>query len=192
MIFKFFWIIRGVFYKPFFGRYGLPSYIGKPVFIGGFKRIFIGKRVRIFPGSRIEVINKEGEIVFENNISIGQNLHIISGGNLIIKSKTTISSNVFITNVDHEYKQKDYHIMNQPLIIKETIIGENCFLGYGCVIQAGTILGKQCIVGANSVVRGDFPDYSVIVGAPAKIVKRYNLETKKWEKTNPNGLFLTK
>ena len=178
MIFKIFWILRGLFYKLFLGKFGLPSYIGKPIFIGNFKRIFIGKKVRIMPNARIEVVDKNSSIVFEDNISIAQNLHIISGGNqeLRICKNTTFSANVFITNVDHEYQDIDVHIMEQKHIISETKIGENCFIGYGAVIQAGTILGKQCIVGANAVVRGHFPDYCVMVGVPAKIVKKWCLE----------------
>lgn len=192
MIFKVFWILRGLIYKPFFGKLGILSYIGKPVFIGNFKRIFIGKRVRIFPGARLEVIDKNSSIVFEDNISIAQNLHIISGGNqeLRIGKNTTFSANVFITNVDHEYQNIDTHIMEQKHIINETKIGENCFIGYGAVIQAGTILGKQCIVGSNSVVRGTFPDYCVIVGVPARIVKRYDEKSAAWKKTDKNGEFI--
>ena len=53
---------------------------------------------------------------------------------------------------------------------------------FGVAIQAGTILGKHCIVGTNSVVRGIYPDFCVLVGSPASIVKRYNIKTKKWEK----------
>lgn len=192
MIFKIFWIIRGLIYKPFFGKFGVPSYIGKPLFIGNFKRIFIGKRVRIMPNSRIEVIDKESSVVFEDNISIAQNLHIISAGNqeLRIGKETTFSANVFVTNVDHEYQDIDIHIMEQKLIYSKTKIGENCFIGYGAVIQAGTILGKQCIVGSNSVVRGTFPDYSVIVGAPARIVKRYYEKSGVWRKTDNKGEFI--
>ena len=184
MIFKIFWILRGLVYKPFLGKFGLPSYIGKPVFIGNFKRIFIGKRVRIFPGARIEVVDNASSIIFQDNISIGQNLHIISGGGqeLTIGKNTTISANVFITNIDHKYSDIDRHILEQSLAHNETKIGKNCFIGYGAVIQAGTTLGKQCIVGANSVVRGTFPDYCVIVGTPARIVKIYDQKTKLWEK----------
>jgi len=190
MIFKIFWILRGLLYKPFFGKFDLPSYIGKPIYISNFKRIFIGKRVRIFPNARIEVVNKESSIVFEDNISIGQNFHIISGDDLTIGRDSTISANVFITNIDHEYQEIDKHILEQPLIIKETQVGENCFIGYGAVIQAGTILGKHCVVGANAVVRGHFKDYSVIVGVPAKVVKRYDVEKKEWRKTNTKGEFI--
>lgn len=64
----------------------------------------------------------------------------------------------------------------------DTKIGEGCFIGFGAVIQAGTILGRHSVVGANSVVKGEFPDYSVIVGVPAKVVKSYNIMTKKWER----------
>ena len=182
MIFKIFWILRGLIYKPFFGKFAFPSYIGKPIFIGNFKRIFIGKRVRIFPNVRLEVHGKNSSLVIEDNVAIGQNVHITSGENLIIGSSSTILANVFITNIDHDYQEIDKHILDQKMIIKRTVIGENCFIGIGAAIQAGTILGKQCVVGANSVVRGVFPDYSVIVGSPARVIKKYNIDTNKWER----------
>lgn len=68
------------------------------------------------------------------------------------------------------------------MIVRETSIGDGCFIGYGAAIQAGTKLGQHCVVGASAVVRGKFPDYCVIVGNPAHVVKKYNLETRSWEK----------
>ena len=128
-------------------------------------------------------VHGSGQISIQDNVSIGQNFHITSKDlNLIIGKDTTISGNVFITNIDHEYQEIDKHIMNQKYIVSETIIGENCFIGFGVGIQAGTILGKQCVVGANSVVKGVFPDYCVIAGVPAKIIKRYNSISQVWEK----------
>ncbi|MFH4188829.1 DapH/DapD/GlmU-related protein, partial [Acinetobacter baumannii] len=88
----------------------------------------------------------------------------------------------FITNIDHNYKKVGIPILEQEHIIKDTSIGENCFIGIGAAIQAGTILGKQCIVGTNSVVTGIFPDYCVIAGNPAKVIKKLYLETGNWEK----------
>lgn len=182
-ILKFFWAIRAIFYKAFFKKFGNFSYIGNPIILIGTKSVKIGKRVRIYPGVRIEVHGKEGGITIEDNVSIGQNFHVTSSGSeLIIGENTTILGNVFVTNIDHDYKKIGTHILKQEYLTKETRIGKNCFIGYGAAIQAGTILGTQCIVGANSVVRGNFPDYSVIVGAPAKVVKKYNLDTGKWER----------
>jgi len=184
MVFKLFWIIRGLLYKPFFGSFGLPSYIGKPVFIGNFKKIFIAKRVRIFPGIRMECIGQNSKIIIKENVSIGHNLHLTAGCILEIGANSTISANVLITDISHEYQEIDKHIMEQSLIIRKTLIGENCFIGYGAVLDAGTILGKQCIVGSNAVLKGEYADYSVIAGIPAKVIKHYNHETKVWEKVN--------
>jgi len=180
---KYFWAMRAVVYKARFGKIGSLSYIGKPVFLEGTKRVQIGNRVRIYPGVRIETYGEGGKIIIEDNVAIGQNFHITSSGSeLIIGRDTTILGNVFVTNIDHNYKQIGVHILKQEYLTKETRIGQNCFIGYGAAIQAGTILGKQCIVGTHSVVRGEFPDYSVIVGAPAKVVKRYNPDSGEWEK----------
>lgn len=188
MLYKIYWGFISICYSPFFKKFSFPSHIGVPLFTLGLKRVTVNKRVRIFPGLRVET-HKEGTITFEQNVSIGQNFHITSAGNLIIGKNTTISGNVFVTNIDHEYTEIGKHILDQPMLVKETRIGENCFIGFGVAIQAGTVLGNQCVVGASSVVRGNFPDYSVIVGIPAKVIKRFNPDLKEWVKTNPDGSF---
>lgn len=166
------------------GKY---SYIAKTIFIYGADSICIGNKVRIFPGARMET-HQGGSIKIREDISIGQNFHITSAKiELKIGAHTTILGNVFITNIDHEYREIGKHILHQPMLVRHTDIGENCFIGYGAAIQAGTVLGKHCIVGANSVVRGTFPDYSVIVGAPGRVVKRYNLLKEEWEKIEKNN-----
>lgn len=81
MNYKIMWMLRAFFYKPFLGGIGSLCYIGKPVYLGNLKKVFIGGKVRIFPGARIEVVNLNSSIVFGDNISIGQNIHITSGGN---------------------------------------------------------------------------------------------------------------
>jgi acetyltransferase-like isoleucine patch superfamily enzyme len=180
---KFLWALRSIINKPFFKHYGKQCYMGKPLLIAGKKNISFGDKVRIQPGLRMETYGS-GTVEIQDDVSIAQNFHCISAGKLIIGKKTTISGNTFITNIDHEYGNIGQHIMEQPMIIKDTIIGENCFIGYGVAIQAGTKLGKQCIIGANAVVRGEFPDYCVIVGIPGRVIKRYNTETGHWEKVD--------
>jgi acetyltransferase-like isoleucine patch superfamily enzyme len=49
-------------------------------------------------------------------------------------------------------------------------IGNNVFIGNNCTILPGTAVGDNCIIGAGSIVRGQFPDNSVIVGNPAKVM----------------------
>ena len=179
---KYLWALRALTYKAILGSVGRFTYIGKPVFIEGRAGIKIGSRTRIFPGIRMEAIG-EGTIEIGINVAIEQNVHITcEGGVLRIGDNTTVAANTFITNIDHVYEDITKSVMEQGLIQKETIIGEGCFLGYGVAIQAGTRLGKHCVVGANSVVKGDFPDYSVIVGVPGRIIKKYNIEIQEWER----------
>jgi acetyltransferase-like isoleucine patch superfamily enzyme len=185
MVQKLLWGIRAIFLMPFFRRLGLPTYIGKPIVVNGARKISIGKRVRIFPGLRIEVHGNEGEIIIKNNVAIAQNVHITAMGKLVINEGTTILGNVFITDIEHSYKEIGKPVFDQAMIYCKTEIGKNCMIGYGAAIQAGTILGEQCIVGANAVVKGKYPSFSVIVGVPAKVIKKYDFNTDIWREDAP-------
>lgn len=179
---KYLWALRAIIYKPFFQHIGSMTYIGKPCFIEGRDKISIGNRTRIFPGIRLEAIG-EGKISIGNNCAIEQNVHITSKFNkLIIEDDTTILANSFITNIDHVYKDISKSVLEQECLYNETYIGEGSFIGYGAAIQAGTKLGKHCVVGTNAFVRGEYPDYCVLVGVPARVIKMYNPISKEWEK----------
>lgn len=176
------WVCRALAYKVL-TKVGMPSYIGKPIFVSRISGLKIGKSVRIYPGIRAEIEQNNASIYIGDNTSIGQNFHVVAyDRDLLIGRNVTISGNVFITNCNHQYQEIGQHILEQPITSNDTEIGDNCFIGYGAVIQAGTILGKQCIVGSNAIVKGKFPDYSVIVGSPARAVKRYNKASMQWER----------
>lgn len=179
--YKMAWALRAIVYKAFFGRFTMPGYIGAPIFLLGTNKIFLMRRVRIFPGLRAEV-HGTGKLIIHENVSIGQNFHVTCMAELNIKSGTIISGDVMITDIDHEYRDVGLSVIDQPYLPAKTDIGENCFIGIGARIQAGTVLGRGCIVGANSVVRGHFPAHSVIVGMPARVVKRFNIDTDEWER----------
>lgn len=181
-------IFPSMFYRINFKFFGKSSQIINPMRIFGKRYISIGNNVTILNGARIEAIDTWGGqkfapgIMISDNVSVGQNCHITVADKLVIGKNVVISGNVFITDIDHDYTNTEVSIMNQKLIVKQTSIGENSFIGFGAAIQAGTILGKHCIVGTNAVVRGVFDDYSVIAGVPAKVIKKYNFSTSKWEK----------
>lgn len=187
-------IKSGLFYRFLLKNCGKNVTVKKPLFWSP-EYISIGNNVFIWPGCRIEGINQYGDkqyrphIRFGDAVSIQQNCHITAADELSIGKDTTISFGVSIQDTDHEYQQINVNILQQPLLVKKTTIGENCFIGSGAKILAGTVLGKQCIVGTNAVVRGVFPDYCVIAGVPARIIKRYNPETREWARTNATGGF---
>ena len=60
-------------------------------------------------------------------------------------------------------------------------IGDGCLIGIGAIVLNGAKIGRNCIVGAGSVVteNKEFPDNSLIVGAPARVVKTLDDEAVK-------------
>lgn len=169
--------------------FGKGSLIEKPLRILGSKHISIGNNVSILKNARIEIVTFHNERQYDgflkigDNTSIGQNFHCVSGGGIYIGVDVTISGNVFISDLAHEYREIGTHILEQELLYSKTTIGRGCFVGYGAVIMPGVTLGNQCVVGSNAVVlAGDYPDYSVIVGNPARIVKKYDINSKEWIK----------
>ena len=90
---------------------------------------------------------------------------------------------MYITDCDHEYRNVDIPIIDQGIVQKgqKASIGDGSYVGINAVIVGNVKIGKHCVIEANSVVTKDVPDYCVAVGSPAKIIKRYNLETQLWE-----------
>ena len=182
--------------RPFLQECGNRSVIIKPLHITP-EYISLGNRVFIKAFARIEGIASyagddtfKPEIIFEDGVSLEQNCHITAASKLVIGKDTLISFNVSIQDTDHGYQRLGIPIAKQTLTVRKVKIGENCFVGSGARILGGTTLGKHCVVGANAVVRGTYPDNCVIVGAPAKIVKRYNSKTQQWHRTNAEGVFI--
>ncbi len=99
---------------------------------------------------------------------------------------------VYISDNLHGYENPNVPILKQPIKQNGTVrIGEGSWLGVGVAV-IGANIGKHCVIGANAVVTKDIPNYSVAVGIPAKVIKRYNPETNKWERTYPDGSFIEK
>jgi len=111
-----------------------------------------------------------------------------AGSDLRIDSGTTVLSEAMITDMDHCYDRIGVSVIHQPIDIRTTHIGPNCFIGSGAKVLAGTTLGAHCVIGANAVVRGRFPPGSVIAGNPARIVRQYDEDAKTWRKpAHPRG-----
>lgn len=174
------WLKAQCVYRFFLGKIHISDYIGGFIYLVDGKKIFLGKNVHIFPQCRMEC-HDNGEIYIEDDVSIAQNVHITCGQyKFRIGRGTVILSNSVISNIIHDYSELGVPILKQKYIYRENTIGANCMIGSGVCILPGAKIGNHCIVGANSVVKGCFPDYCVLVGSPAKIIKRYNSITRQW------------
>ena len=100
-----------------------------------------------------------------------------------------IASKVFITDLEHgSYKGDEYDsvpdsiVKDRDLSSHDVIIEDNVWIGEMVSILPGVTIGKNSIIGSNSVVTKSIPENCIAVGNPAKIVKKYNYDTQKWER----------
>ena len=65
-------------------------------------------------------------------------------------------------------------------------IGEGCWIGERVCILPGITIGKKCVVGAGSIVTKNIPDYCMVAGSPAKVIKVYDFEKHAWIRSEDN------
>ncbi len=61
----------------------------------------------------------------------------------------------------------------------KVLVKKNAWLGMGCTICPGVTIGKYAVVAAGAVVTKDVPDYAVVGGVPAKVIKMLDPEQMK-------------
>lgn len=146
--------------------------------------INLGRNSTVHPGTHLYV---SGDAILKigENSEIGRGSTISSVHYVQIGKNVLTGPRVYIADHNHEYRDISCPICSQGVHHEATdrvCIGDGSWLGTNVVIAGNVCIGRNCVIGANSVVTCDIPDYCVAVGAPARVVKRYNVETLTWEK----------
>lgn len=164
--------------------YSRTAYIASPSRINGKQFITIKDSVVIqkyswlFAGKFDEFTP---ELIINEGCAIGDFNHITAVRKVVIGKNVLTANRVYISDNLHNYEDISTPIMHQGVRFKgEVIIGDGTWIGENaCII--GAKIGKNCVIGANAVVTKDIPDYCVVVGAPARTIKKYNQDKKIWE-----------
>ena len=169
------------------GSLGRDSTVRRPRTIWGRERIHIGAKTIVLSHSLLHALSRYGNLSLDasirvgNEVYIGRYSYIVAANRIEIGDGCVLSEHVYITDLNHGFNPRAGNIMTQPIESKGPVhIGPNCFLGYRVAVMPGVTLGEWCIVGANSVVTKSFPAYSMIAGAPARLVKVYSHELGQW------------
>jgi acetyltransferase-like isoleucine patch superfamily enzyme len=160
------------------------SYIDSPLKIEGKKNISIKNNVIIKYKSWLAAVtytNENCTLEIGEGSVIGNFNHIYATHSILIGKNVLTADKVYISDNQHTYDDINVPIMNQPIKqLSKVIIGDGSWIGENvCII--GASIGRNCVIGANSVVTKDIPDYSVAIGAPARVIKKFNVLTGIWE-----------
>jgi len=104
---------------------------------------------------------------------IGRGSHIVAHYSVQIGDDVYTGPYVYITDQNHSYADPDVPIGRQWPVNSAVSIGPGTWLGAGTVVLPGACIGRNVVVAAGSVVRGTVPDYCVVAGVPARIVREY-------------------
>jgi len=120
------------------------------------------------------------------NVSVGDGT-IIGIGSVVIGpvnlgNNVMLAQHVVLSGLNHGYEDVLQSPKMQPVSCREIVIADDVWIGANSVVAAGVTIGRHAVIGAGSVVTKDIPAYCVAVGNPAKVIKRYNRETKSWER----------
>ncbi len=185
-------LFRLVFARRF-KQFGRGTCVVFPAGVEGAGNISLGDDVYVAYKSFLAAVPHTGQPQCTLEIGAGSRIgrfnHIYATQRVVLGAHVLTANGVYISDNLHDYRNPELPILQQPIRQNGVVeIGAGSWLGHNaCVL--GARIGRHCVVGANAVVTHDVPDHCVVVGAPARIVKRYDAQTGQWRKTQPDGSF---
>lgn len=174
-------------------RYGIsPSkhvYFGKnvrivnPQYIDMGGQVFIDDDVELCVNQTMPGVTPK--LLIGNRVHFGKMNRIGCDNRIIIEDDVLFAPHVHISDRNHGFEDIHIPISRQKVTSKgPVVIGAETWLGFGCQVMSGVKIGRHCVIAAGAVVVKDVPDYCVVGGNPARILKQFNQTTNKWEKYN--------
>ncbi len=114
--------------------------------------------------------SKKAELIIGDNVGIGNRCQIVCHKRISIGDGTILAPNVLIYDHNHIFDSNG-GVRQREFDDGEVIIGNNCWLGAGCIILKDVHIGDKSVIAAGSVVTKDVPANCVVGGNPSKIIK---------------------
>ncbi|GAA1622079.1 hypothetical protein GCM10009744_06630 [Kribbella alba] len=135
----------------------------------GHGRLILGKWVHLGDETRLRAhegtLRIGDKVVFARDVTVNCYLDIEIGASTLIADWT------YICDFDHKTEDLGLPIKDQGLVKSPVRIGPDCWLATKVTVLRGTDIGRGAVIGANSVARGNIPEYSLAVGIPAVVVR---------------------
>lgn len=167
-----------------FGAFGEGSGICFPtVALYGEPYIRLGARVIVGPYCTLSAGVMPGHVPDTNpvvtigdDVLIGRGSGIVGHGSITIGDGVFTGHNVYVTDANHGYEDVTLAIGEQFAASRPVSIGAGSWIGHGAIVLPGSTIGEHVVIGAGAVVTGAVPGFSVAVGNPARVIRRYDAE----------------
>lgn len=167
-------------------RYGsnFKTYIDRHVKVTGWSNITIGDNSVIAAGSWLNVNDRNGardSLRIGENCFIGRNNFITVGQRVSFGDYCLTASNCSFIGSSHNINNPNMpYITTGVDICSDIEVGSNCFFGFGVMVLGPITIGHGSVIGAGSVVLSDIPPFSVVIGNPARVIKRFSFVKNCW------------
>ena len=182
-------IINFVRYKLFF-KTSKKFLIDFNSTVVGANMICLGQSFAAKRGLRIEAFGDgtQTKIEIGDFVSFGEHVHVGAVNKITFGSNVLLGSRIII--IDHNHGKYNGDEQSSPLeppskrILYSSgpvVIEENVWIGDGVVVLPNVKIGKGSVIAANTVVNKNIDPYSLVVGNPMKVIKKFNFLTGMWE-----------
>lgn len=167
-----------------FAQFGKRSLVVAPTGIEGEQRIRIGSDVYVAAQSCLAAQPLTGtdacRLEIGDGSRIGRFNHIYATRSVVLGRKVLTANGVYIADNRHMFEDTGTAVVDQPVKqLADVLIGDGAWLGHNVAI-IGASVGRGSVIGANSVVTHDIPDFCIAVGAPARVIKRFDPTNGAW------------
>ena len=164
-------LLRSIYWSRRFRQSKFPLSIGTGVEISGAKNIELGAEIYIVDRSVIR--SEKGALSIGSRFALNGNARIVADfGEIQIGDDVMIGPNVVIRASNHNFERTDISMWDQGQQLGgKIVIGDDVWIGANVVVVSNVSIGSHVIIAAGAVVTKDVPDYAVVAGVPAKILK---------------------
>ena len=177
--------INHIYINIFYLKKGKNTYISKSAQLFGVKNMYFGSNSIIGDDTIITINNRiqnTKQLKIYDNVYIGRNNFISVGGGISIGSYCIFGNNCSLICSDHNFNDPFLpYSMTGATHTKFITVGVNCWFGNNVTILGNINIGHGTVIGANALVTKDIPPFSLVVGNPAYILKRFNFKKNIWE-----------
>lgn len=209
-------LLRGAWWAWRLGSCRMPFFVGRRVQILHSGKLRVGRSVTLEDDVRIDALSLDGVCLGSNvsiskftvievtgvvsdlgvgfvigdNSNLGDYSFVGAAGGVRIGQNVLIGQRVSFHSEDHVFDRVDVPIKAQGVRRRGIVVEDDCWLGAGVIVLDGVTIGQGSVVAAGSVVTHDVSPWSVVGGAPARLIRRRILEPEEAEaagETNEDG-----